>query len=208
MAEQRPGRLELPVTGPTLALCACQLGDKLTQRRIASQGKHNEKGGKCTEFEISFFQKPRSFFIRIFLCVLNSSFLFSKTANAIQLAQCCSPYQTSDSISVTPAGLCHLPIRCVIRRRHDSRSCDHENEASGGAWGSQPWNLIGCTLTRNSHKIYAVWLFGEISFSLSPGTQVSHITTANMSHESVWNSRPKNYGKGSRQWYEPSESKI
>jgi hypothetical protein len=26
--------------------------------------------------------------------------------------------------------------------------------------------------------------------------------TAIMSHESVWNSRPRNYGKGSRQWYE------
>lgn len=23
-----------------------------------------------------------------------------------------------------------------------------------------------------------------------------------MSHESVWNSRPRNYGKGSRAWYD------
>ena len=26
--------------------------------------------------------------------------------------------------------------------------------------------------------------------------------TAIMSHESVWNSRPRNYGKGSRSWYD------
>lgn len=47
LAGQRPGRLELPVTGPTLAFRACQLGDKLTHRSIASQGKHNVPGVSC-----------------------------------------------------------------------------------------------------------------------------------------------------------------
>ena len=29
-----------------------------------------------------------------------------------------------------------------------------------------------------------------------------------MSHESVWYSRPRNYGKGSREWYVISEEKT
>ena len=40
-----------------------------------------------------------------------------------------------------------------------------------------------------------------LSHPVSQSTTHSPSTQANMGHETVWYSRPRTYGKGSRQWY-------
>ncbi|KAF4487738.1 40s ribosomal s29 [Fusarium agapanthi] len=60
-------------------------------------------------------------------------------------------------------------------------------------------DLVGA---HKSSKISSSNPTREIKSSRNPSSFRPSIITAKMSHESVWNSRPRNYGKGSRSWYD------
>ncbi|KAG5655949.1 hypothetical protein KAF25_000869 [Fusarium avenaceum] len=57
------------------------------------------------------------------------------------------------------------------------------------------WDLVGRTC---AHKFPETNPTREFKSSRNPSSFRPSPITANMSHESVWNSRPRNYGKGSR----------
>lgn len=100
------------------------------------------------------------------------------------------------------------PLLKVTNHVHDPQQTDHFP-----AGASQPSNgRRGGQLSANSHKIspcpsqptdrqpaHRQTTRSQVSFSRRQKAYAT--TTAIMSHESVWNSRPRNYGKGARSWY-------
>lgn len=70
------------------------------------------------------------------------------------------------------------------------------------AGAAEPSNRCAVRLVQFTQNFPPNFNPREFNHPANSSFRSSPPSTATMSHESVWNSRPRSYGKGSRSWYD------